>query len=134
MDEKIRIPDSYQIEVSGWGLNDVFFVESSNLSWSGEGEKKLMLSHAVSEGATIFVRLIAPKPSYASVPVAYEVRQVQPMNPSGLCEMRLLRILPQFRNKSKDVVASLFPKASSNRHEKDKKSIHAEQEEVLYEA
>jgi len=30
---------NYRIEVSGWDLNDVFFVEKSDLLWSDGGEK-----------------------------------------------------------------------------------------------
>ena len=125
---------NYQIEVSGWGLDDIFFVENSNLSWSGEEEKRLTLRHAISEGAVIFVRLIAPEPSFTSVPVAYEAHDVQPMNSDGLCEMRLSQLHPQSREQLKTGVASLFSSDSSNSHEEEQNQVHAEQEEVLYEA
>ncbi|GEM_PF-1076200 len=134
MNENTNFSGSYQIEVSGWGLDDMFFAENSNLSWSRDEEKRLMLRHTISEGAIIFVRLIAPEPSFTSVPVAYEVHDVLPMNSDGLCEMRLSQLHPQSREQLKTGVASLFHSASSNSHEEEQKSIHAEQEEVLYEA
>jgi hypothetical protein len=93
-----------------------------------------MLRHAVSERAIIFVRLIVPEPRFTSVPVAYEVHDVQPMNSDGLCEMRLSRLHPQTREQLKTGVASLFHPASSNSHEEEQNQIHAVQEEVLYEA
>jgi hypothetical protein len=46
---------NYRIEVSGLGLNDVFFVERTDLIWSEDGEKRLLLRHALSEGAVILV-------------------------------------------------------------------------------
>ena len=134
MNENTNYSGTYQIEVSGWGLDDMFFIENSNLFWSGDEDKKLMLRHAISEGAIIFVRLIAPEPTLTSVPVAYEVHDVQPTNSDGLCEMHLSRLHPQSREQLKTGVASLFHPDSSNSHEKEQNQIHAEQEEVLYEA
>jgi hypothetical protein len=134
MNQNTNYSGTYQIEVSGWGLDDMFFVENSNLSWSGDEEKRLTLRHAISDGAIIFVRLIAPEPSFTSVPVAYEVHDVQSMNSGGLCEMRLSRLHPQSREQLKTGVASLFRPASSNSCKEEQSQIHAEQEEVLYEA
>ena len=67
---------NYRIEVSGWGLNDAFFVEKTELSWAEGGDKKLLLHHALLEGAIIFIRLVAPEYLYGSVPVAYQVGSV----------------------------------------------------------
>jgi hypothetical protein len=125
---------NYRIEVSGWGLNDAFFVEQTNLHWTGRGERKLMLHHALAESAVIFVRLMAPENSRGSVPVAYQVEGVQPMNSNGLCEMRLRRLHPRSKAHTWDPIASLSAEYSSNAYETKQSSIEPELEEVLHEA
>ena len=125
---------NYRIEVSGWGLNDAFFVEQTNLHWTGRGERKLTLHHALAEGAAIFVRLMAPETSHGSVPVAYQVEGVQPLNSNGLCEMRLRRLHPRSKAHTWDGIASLSAEYSSNTYEKKQSSIEPALEEVHHEA
>src|SRR5260370_31892269 len=96
---------NYRIEVSGWDLNDAFFVEKTELHWTEGGEKKLLLHHALLDGAVIFVRLIAPETSFDSIPLAYQVACVQPMNSNGFCEMRLLRLLPRSKQHIRSGIA-----------------------------
>lgn len=85
----------YYVEVSGWGLDDSFFVEKTDLVWTEEGAKKLRLRHCLREGAVIFVRLLGTDTAVASVPVAYQVKNAQPMNRLGLCEMDLHEVHPR---------------------------------------
>jgi hypothetical protein len=125
---------NYRIEVSGWGLNDAFFVEKTELQWTEGADKKLLLRHAVPEGAVIFVRLMAPENSFGSVPVAYQVESVQPMNSFGLCEMNLLRLHPRSRAHSGREIASPSVGCSSKTYEPKESSSRPELEEVLYEA
>lgn len=125
--------DNYRIEVSGWGLNDAFFVEKTDLHWTAGGDKKLLLHHAVSEGAVLFVRLLAPEVSFGSVPVAYQVESIQPMNSNGLCEMRLLQLHPRTRTGGGEVASSSL-QHSSNVREPMKSTFEPELEEVLHEA
>jgi hypothetical protein len=125
---------NYRIEVSGWGLNDVFFVEKTDLLWSSGGEKRLSLHYALSEGAVIFVRLMAPETSDGSVPVAYHVENVQPVNSIGMCEMRLLQVHPRSRGNTRSNVASLSAEFSSKSEEAMESSTQLELEEVLHEA
>jgi hypothetical protein len=132
--DRASSPDNYRIEVSGWGLNDAFFVEKTDLHWTEDGSKRLLLHHAVPEGAVIFARLIAPENSFASVPVAYRVESIQPMKSNGLCEMRLLQLHPRTRAERRGEIASSLSKYSSNGHEPKKSSIQPELEEVLHEA
>jgi hypothetical protein len=125
---------NYRVEVSGWGLNDAFFVEKTELSWVEGGEKKLLLHHALLEGAIIFIRLAAPENLYGPVPVAYQAGNVQPMNRNGLCEMRLLRLQPRSRARAQNENASPWADSSSKRYEPKQSSIQSELEEVLHEA
>jgi len=134
MSDTATLSGNYRIEVSGWGLNDAFFVEKTDLHWTEGGERKLMLHHALPEGAIIFARLIAPETSHGSVPVAYQVESVQPMNSSGLCEMRLLRLQPRSKAHIWDQIASPSAKYSSKGAEPKESSIQTELEEVLHEA
>ncbi len=134
MVETATLSGNYRIEVSGWGLNDAFFVEKTDLHWTEDGDKKLLLHHAVPEGAVIFVRLIAPESPFGSVPIAYRVESVQPMNSISLCEMRLLRLHPRSRAQARGEVASSSMKVSSKTHEPKESSFQPELEEVLHEA
>ena len=134
MGDSAALSDNYRIEVSGWGLNDTFFVEKTDLHWTEGGDKRLLLHHSLPERAVIFVRLISVETPYAPVPVAYQVESVQPMNAIGLCEMRLLRLLPRCRTRDCHEVASLSTKGSSKLCEPKESSFQPDIEEVLHEA
>lgn len=134
MDDKTSFPCNYRIEISGWGLNNVFFVEKTDLQWTEGEEKKLRLHHALPDGAIIFVRLIAPQSPYTSVPAAYQVDNVQPMNSEGLCEMRLLQLHPRSRAHARNDVASRSAETSSKCQGPKENSVQPENEEVLHEA
>ena len=70
----------------------------------------------------------------SSVPVAYQVEGVKPMNSIGLCEMRLLRLHPRSRAQARREFASPSPEYSSKSHEQKESSFQSKLEEVLYEA
>ena len=134
MGDTTDFSDNYRIEVSGWDLGDVFFVEKTDLIWTESGEKKLLLRRALPEGAVIFVRLIAPETPYSSVPVAYLVENVQPMNSTGLCEMRILLLHPRSKAHVTNRVASRSPQNASKVSEPKENLNQPEAEEVLHEA
>jgi hypothetical protein len=134
MGDTATLSGNYRIEVSGWNLNDAFFVEKTDLLWTEDGEKKLLLHQSLPEGAVIFVRLIAPESTYGSVPVAYQVGSVQPMSSIGLCEMRLQQLHPRSKAPTRGHNASASPKSSSKKYEPKQSSIYSELEEVLHEA
>ena len=87
----------YRIEISGWGLDNSFFAERTDLLWTAEGEKQVQLHRALPEGAIVFVRLLASVPSSGSVPVAYQVQEVVPMDRNGRCHMTLTQLHPRSR-------------------------------------
>jgi hypothetical protein len=62
----------YRVEVSGWDTTQAFFVEKSDLEWSEETGKSIVLSHMLSEDAMIFVRLLQHTAPECSDAVAYE--------------------------------------------------------------
>ena len=66
-----NFPDDFRIEISGWGLDNSFLVERTDLLWTSDGEKHVQLHRSLPEGAVVFIRLLASEPSSGSVPVAY---------------------------------------------------------------
>ena len=89
MSKSFNSPDDFRIEISGWGLDNSFFVERTDLQWTSNGQKHVQLHRALPEGAVVFIRLLASEPSSGSVPVAYRVQGVVPMDCNGRCQMRL---------------------------------------------
>ena len=133
MDETTCLSGSYRVEVSGWGLNDAFFVEKTDLVWTRGGEKKLLLRHSLASGAIIFVRLAAPGVSCNSVPVAYRVENVEPMNCAGQCEMRLLQLHPRSKESCMGNTASEIQRHGVSNCEPKESSKQPEREEILHE-
>ena len=95
MGSSFDIPGDYRIEISGWGLDNTFFAERTDLLWTIEGEKQVQLHRALPEGAIVFIRLMSSEPSAGSVPVAYQVRSAVPMDRNGRCQMKLAQLHPR---------------------------------------
>jgi len=95
MSNSFNCPDDFRIEISGWGLDNSFFVERTDLLWTSNGEKHVQLHRALPDGAVVFIRLLASEPSSGSVPVAYRVQGVVPMDCNGRCQMRLEQLRPK---------------------------------------
>ena len=70
----------YPVEVSGWDSRQSFFVELSELEWGEETSKCITLSHSLSCGAMIFLRLLQPTSGDRSAPVAYQAEQIGEMS------------------------------------------------------
>jgi hypothetical protein len=103
-------PDDYRIEISGWGLDNSFFAERTDLLWTTDGEKQVQLHRALPEGAIVFIRLLGTEPSCGTVPVAYLIQSVSPMDRNGRCRMRLAKLHPRSKE-------SLDGKNASNNSE-----------------
>lgn len=112
MTNTFNSPGNYRVEVSGWGLDDVFFVEKTELLWSQTGDKYVLLHRALHEGAMIFVRLLDSDSTKGSVPVAYQVNRVRAMDCNGQCEMRLQPLHPRSKAPNAEVTASYVPEDS----------------------
>jgi hypothetical protein len=95
MSQPLSCPDDFRIEISGWGLDNSFFAEKTDLLWTSDGKKHVELHRALSEGAIVFIRLLASEPSSGSVPVAYRVEGIVPMDCNGRCQMRLAQLRPR---------------------------------------
>ncbi|HTQ85969.1 MAG TPA: hypothetical protein VMI93_07140 [Candidatus Solibacter sp.] len=91
MDEQISM---YRVEVSGWDLNEQFFVERTALQW-GRGESRMVLiRQKVRTGALVFVRLLENAAAPRSFPVAYRARQVVERENGALYELMLNQVWP----------------------------------------
>jgi hypothetical protein len=69
--------NSYRVEVSGWDASDAFFVEKTNLDWSGGDEKVISLRSTLHQGAVVFVRLLQQFGKVDSFPIAYRAASVK---------------------------------------------------------
>jgi hypothetical protein len=106
MADTFNLSHNYQIEVSGWGLDEVFFVEKTDLLWLETGDKQVLLHRALPERTIIFVRLLGSESLNSSAPVAYQIKSVRPMDCNGQYEMRLLPVYPRLKAPSRRVAAS----------------------------
>ena len=88
------ITSVYRVEVSGWDKYQTFFVEKSELEWNEESGKQVVLSHAVVDGAVIFLRLLQPISASRSHAVAYEAEFVS-MTSAGQHQFRLRAAWPR---------------------------------------
>jgi hypothetical protein len=107
MGNSFNSPRDYRIELSGWGLDNSFFAERTNLLWAANGENQVQLHRTLPEGAIVFIRLLGSDLSSGSVPAAYLVRDVEPMDRCGRCQMSLAKL----HSRSKE---SLTGKLASN--------------------
>jgi hypothetical protein len=127
----LNCPGDYRIEISGWGLDNSFFVESVDLCWTSEGEKQVHVHRAVPQGAIVFIRLLASEQGGGTVPVAYQVLEAMPMDCGGRCLLRLAQLHPRSKESLKGKSASNV--ADDVRSESDVPGIigEPEHEEVL---
>jgi hypothetical protein len=123
MGNSFNSPGDYRVEISGWGLDNSFFAERTNLRWTAEGEKQVQLHRALAEGAIVFVRLLSFEPSSGSVPVAYQVHSVVAMDRNGHCQMRLAQLHPRSKE-------SLTKKSASNGSEDRKRACDVQEFEL----
>ena len=86
------LKSTYGVEVSGWDNSQSFFVEKSELSWDQESGKHLTLSHRLSPGTMIFVRLL--QPTERTFPVAYRAEPLA-TTPEGQQKFRVKCIEPR---------------------------------------
>jgi hypothetical protein len=131
MADIFNFPNIYRIEVSGWGLDNCFFVEKTDLLWSPSGNKQVLLHRALPERAMIFVRLLGSESMKCSVPVAYQVEDVGPMDRNGQCEMRLLQLQPRSKAPYTGGSASYRTEDSTSACESRESSIQPDREEIL---
>ncbi len=93
--------NTYQVEISGWDLDDNFFVERTDLLWGQNDRKMVLLRRPVLEGALVFVRLTLPIEYQHSFPIAYHVASVNASADTSSWEVALTKVHP--RNSTREV-------------------------------
>ena len=131
MDETMNLAGNYRIEVSGWGFDSNFFVEQTDLLWDQGGDKMVLLHHALSEKAIVFIRILLPESFNNTLPVAYQVAAVQPMNCNGQREVRLRQLHPRSKVPRRAEDASDWSQDSKDAGKRKESSARLEQEEIL---
>jgi hypothetical protein len=87
-------PNSYRVEVSGWNVKGVFFVEKAMLFWTAEEEKSVELMSRLQKGCVVFVRLVQTTVGDASFPVAYRVLSIASDDSAGRGKVSLRQLCP----------------------------------------
>ena len=124
-------PSDFRIEISGWGLDNSFFAERTDLHWGAHGEKHVHLHRALQEGAIVFVRLLAPEVSNGSVPVAYRVEGVLPMDCTGRCQVRLAQMRPRCKESPARKIASNVAEDAQKACDVQESECELQHEEIL---
>jgi hypothetical protein len=84
---------AYSVEVSGWDNKEDFFVEKTELHWSEQSGKHILLLRPIVSGALVFLRLIDPTSVDRVHPVAYRT-ELFDMTEAGQRRVRLLPVRP----------------------------------------
>jgi hypothetical protein len=131
MGDSFNSRGDYSIEISGWGLDHSFFAERTDLQWTNDGEKQVHLRRALPEGAIVFIRLLNAEPSCGSVPVAYQIRNVVPMDRNGRCQMELAQLHPRVKQSLSRPGASNTLEEPNSLYEASESDIELQHEEIL---
>lgn len=83
---------AYQVEVSGWDVDESFFVEKTSLELSEHGERIVSLHHPLRVGLLVFLRLIDSRIRRPAVPVPYRVLSVTPADDLELSNVVLQKL------------------------------------------
>ncbi len=119
------------MEVSGWGLDNGFFVEKTNLVWNAGGEKRVQLHRQLPKGAMVFIRLVAYQCASGPVPVACQVEGVGPTNGDGRCQIKLKQLHPRSRESLSAKGASNELKESAKASDAQDGDVDLQREEIL---
>ena len=124
-------PGSYRIEISGWGLDTNYFVERTYMLWASGDEKKVQLHRTLAEGAIVFVRLLVVESPNCSLPIAYRIEEVMPMDCDGHCLMTLTQLHPRSKESLSEKNASKEQEDSLRECDVPEERTDLQREEVL---
>jgi len=110
---------TYSVEVSGWDVEEQFFVERAELCWDGDGDKFVSLRSQVRDGSLLSLRPILASGTIGPLLMAYQAELIS--NRDG-CEKKEfeVRLVPYRRTGSTNTPAnrSLDSFAEFIHHEK----------------
>ena len=81
----------YRVEISGWDLEEIFFVEKAELEWDEETGRRVRLRRPLRKGSLIFVRLLQTLSAERAYPMAYQVDTIE-AEEDGYCRYRLKQV------------------------------------------
>ncbi len=84
----------YRVEISGWDLNEQFFVERAALEWSIGEQKTVLIHRRARQGALLFIRLLENSAPSRTFPVAYRVREIREREDGSGYELILSQVWP----------------------------------------
>jgi hypothetical protein len=84
----------YRVEISGWDLDEQFFVERAALEWRVGEQKTVLIQRRARQGALLFIRLLENSSPSRPFPVAYRVREVREREAGKLYELILSQVWP----------------------------------------
>jgi len=94
MSTQVIAPTSYQVETSGWDIDENFLIEKTDLEWTDD-EKTIRLQHPVRKGAVVFVRLMGIDAQEDSFPVAYQAAAVTYRVQERCYNVSLMQMVPR---------------------------------------
>jgi hypothetical protein len=97
MDMQGKALNRYSVEISGWNVDENFFVENTELNWTLE-QKTIQLQHPIRQGTVVFVRLIGINTQENSVPVAYQAAEVTYRMQQRCYDVFLTQMLPRMHS------------------------------------
>jgi len=115
MSSQYRMSNTYRIEISGWDLDENFFVEKTHLEWSEEKGKRVQLRRPLRNGAVVFIRLIASVASGQGFPIAYQAELLKEQHPARIWEFRLLELHPHAADLLRESLAEAAATADKGR-------------------
>jgi hypothetical protein len=86
--ERYPAVGSHRVEISGWDMDELFFVENADLEWREDADKRIKLRRPLRKGTIIFVRQLHSSTPKRVYPLAYEVEPIAAED-NGYCEYRL---------------------------------------------
>ncbi len=86
---------SIPVEVSGWDLDENFYVEQALLSRSPEGRERITLCSRLRIGSLLFLRMSPESSPNRAVPIPCEVIRLKPANSVGGSEAEIVRRHPR---------------------------------------
>jgi len=84
----------YRVEISGWDVNEQFFVERAALEWSVGEQKTVLIHRRARQGALLFIRLLDNSAPARTFPVAYRVREIREREGESAYELILSQVWP----------------------------------------
>ena len=103
----------WRVEISGWDVGENFFVEKSMLRRCADGSRKVLLHTPLRVGALVFARLTDEPTAERTIPITYQVANINANFSHGGREIQLLQRHPR-QDILRELPVSLFDDVMKN--------------------